>query len=77
MDTEIDACPTQSGHILNNLSQTEVGNDTENEDNDNTNVCMPCELVTDKNASRTIWKFFCKIGRTKSKHRWRDDSTEL
>jgi hypothetical protein len=54
LDTEIDACPTQSGHILNNLSQTEVGNDTENEDNDNTNVCMPCELVTDKNASRTI-----------------------
>ena len=24
-----------------------VGNDTENEDNDNTNVCLPYELVTD------------------------------
>jgi hypothetical protein len=33
LDTEIDACPTLSGNILNNSSQSEVGNDAENEKN--------------------------------------------
>ena len=30
LDTEIDACPTLSGNILNNSSQSEVGNEKNN-----------------------------------------------